>query len=74
MTGLAYNSIGGGILFIEATQANYSSSESKTRGGLQVTGRLGEVMKESSSIAQTYAKTFLHKNFSDKKPEALDFL
>lgn len=49
VTGLAYNAIGGSILYIEATQASYSSGQS--RGSLRVTGSLGEVMKESSSIA-----------------------
>ena len=44
------------------------------RGSLRVTGRLGEVMKESSTIAQTYAKTFLHKNFREKNPRAVEFL
>ena len=70
VTGLAYNSIGGGILFIEATQAAFPKNAprsadgtvptSQTRGSLRVTGSLGDVMKESSSIAQTYSKTFLH--------------
>jgi ATP-dependent Lon protease len=72
VTGLAYNSIGGGILFIEATQANYSQDKSG-KGSLQVTGRLGEVMKESSSIAQTYAKTFVN-SYLKGHPKALDFL
>jgi len=31
-------------------------------------------MKESSSIAQTYAKNFLHKYFNEKNPKAVDFL
>jgi ATP-dependent Lon protease len=31
-------------------------------------------MKESSSIAQTYAKNFLHKYFRDINPEAVNFL
>jgi ATP-dependent Lon protease len=66
VTGLAYNQAGGSILFIEATQAGSGS------GALKVTGSLGEVMKESSSIAQTYAKNFLHKYFSNT--EAVNFL
>ena len=54
VTGLAYNSIGGGILFIEATKASFKDHHDenhKGHGTLRVTGRLGEVMKESSSIA-----------------------
>lgn len=76
VTGLAYNSIGGGILFIEATKASFreKSEGSKGSGSLRVTGRLGETMKESSSIAQTYSKAFLSKYFGEQRPSALDFL
>jgi len=68
VTGLAYNSVGGAILFIEATQGSHPKTESgaaPTRGSLKVTGSLGDVMKESSSIAQTYAKNFLFKYFNE---------
>jgi len=51
VTGLAYNSIGGGILFLEATKANYNKDDGPKTGSLRVTGRLGEVMQESSTIA-----------------------
>jgi len=51
VVGLAYNAYGGGILFIEATKANQSKVNENSRGSLRVTGSLGEVMKESSSIA-----------------------
>ena len=54
--GLAYNEYGGSILYIESAQSQYAS---EGKGALRVTGSLGEVMKESSSIAQTYAKKFL---------------
>ena len=77
MTGLAYNSIGGGILFIEATKSSYRQQpdpQAKAAGTLRVTGQLGDVMKESSSIAQTYAKTFLHKYLADERPDALDYI
>jgi ATP-dependent Lon protease len=46
--GLAWTSMGGATLYIEAT-----SIHSKTRGFKQ-TGQLGDVMKESSEIAYTY--------------------
>lgn len=39
-----------------------------------VTGRLGEVMKESSSIAKTYSKAFLYEHFAKTRPQALKFL
>lgn len=48
--GLAYTSIGGDILFIE-------TSKSKGKGGLMMTGSLGDVMKESASTALSYIKS-----------------
>lgn len=39
-----------------------------------MTGSLGDVMKESSSIALTYSKNFLYKYFNDKNPKAVDYL
>lgn len=49
-TGLAYTPYGGDILFIEATQM-------KGRGQLLLTGKLGEVMKESAQTALSYLKS-----------------
>ena len=49
--GLAYNSIGGSILFIEATKASQSKLTEASNGSLRITGQLGDVMKESSTIA-----------------------
>lgn len=46
-TGLAWTPVGGDILFIEATRM-------KGKGGLIVTGKLGEVMKESIQAAMSY--------------------
>jgi len=34
---------------------------------LKVTGQLGDVMKESSQIAQTYAKGFLNRMFPENE-------
>ena len=47
VTGLAWTSVGGDILFIE-------SILSKGKGALNVTGNLGKVMKESATIALEY--------------------
>lgn len=47
--GLAWTSVGGEILFIEV-------SLNKGNGRLQLTGNLGEVMKESASTALSYIK------------------
>ncbi|RAR70691.1 endopeptidase La [Flavobacterium aciduliphilum] len=49
VTGLAWTSVGGDILFIE-------SLISKGKGGLTLTGNLGSVMKESATIALEYIK------------------
>ena len=49
VTGLAWTAVGGEILFIEV-------SLSKGKGLLKMTGNLGEVMKESASIAFEYLK------------------
>ncbi|WP_310598717.1 endopeptidase La [Desulfobulbus sp.] len=48
-TGLAWTPVGGQILFIE-------TSKMKGRGGLTLTGKLGEVMRESATAALTYIK------------------
>merc|ERR1711907_105778 len=55
--GLAYTQLGGATLYIE-TIGNTDNSKPGA-GLLQTTGRMGEVMKESSSIAQAYARHFL---------------
>lgn len=49
VTGLAWTSVGGEILFIEV-------SLSKGKGILKLTGNLGDVMKESASLAYEYLK------------------
>ena len=49
VTGLAWTQMGGEILFIE-------SSVSKGKGVLSMTGNLGDVMKESATIAFQYLK------------------
>ena len=49
VTGLAWTSVGGDILFIE-------SILSKGKGGLSITGNLGKVMKESATIALEFIK------------------
>ncbi|MEO6903250.1 MAG: endopeptidase La [Bacteroidia bacterium] len=63
VTGLAWTSVGGDILFIEA-------SITKGNGKLTLTGNLGEVMKESAVIALEYLKS--HSTFIGIKPEVFD--
>lgn len=50
VTGLAWTAVGGEILFIE-------SSYSKGKGALTLTGNLGDVMKESATLALEYIKS-----------------
>lgn len=50
VTGLAYTSVGGEILFIE------TSLNKATNGTLNLTGNLGNVMKESAQLALQYLK------------------
>lgn len=49
VTGLAWTSVGGDILFIESILSN-------GKGNLTMTGNLGTVMKESATIALEYIK------------------
>ena len=61
-TGLAWTSVGGEILFIEAVT-------SPGKGVLTMTGNLGDVMKESATIAYEYIKS--HADDFGIKPEML---
>jgi ATP-dependent Lon protease len=53
-TGLAWTPVGGEILFIEATRM-------RGRGGLLLTGSLGDVMKESAQTAVSYLRSQAQK-------------
>lgn len=54
VTGLAWTSVGGDILYIE-------TGVSRGKGKLQITGNLGDVMKESANIALAYVRTHAEK-------------
>ena len=60
VTGLAWTSLGGDILFIE-------SSVSKGKGSMTMTGNLGTVMKESVTIASEYIKSNAESLGIDRK-------
>jgi len=51
--GLAWTSMGGDTLYVEATKVETG------KGGFKQTGQLGSVMVESSEIAYTYVQSFL---------------
>jgi ATP-dependent Lon protease len=63
VTGLAWTSVGGDILFIE-------SSITKGKGKLTLTGNLGDVMKESAIIALEFLKA--HNSWLSIEQEAFD--
>jgi ATP-dependent Lon protease len=63
VTGLAWTSVGGDILFIE-------TSLSKGKGKLTLTGNLGDVMKESAVIALAYLKA--HSEMIGLTPEVFN--
>lgn len=56
---------GGSTLFIETAnrkvKTELEDDKKKGNGSLTVTGHLGDVMKESSQIALTVARNFMHK-------------
>ncbi len=60
VTGLAWTATGGEILFIEA-------SHSKGKGLLTLTGNLGDVMKESATLALEYIKAHASSIGIDEK-------
>jgi ATP-dependent Lon protease len=63
VTGLAWTSVGGDILFIE-------SSLTKGKGKLTLTGNLGDVMKESAIIALEFLKA--HSDWLNLEQEKFD--
>ena len=63
--GLAWTQMGGAALYVESilqTALKHSSSP-----GIEITGNLKNVMKESSTIAYSFAKSVLARDFSDNK-------
>lgn len=55
---------GGSTLFIETSLRRPRTSKEKdgpAEGSLEVTGQLGDVMKESAKIANTFARSLLMK-------------
>lgn len=66
-TGLSYNYSGSGdILHIESILTNSISSNTGL-AGINATGHLGDMMKESSQIAYSFARLFMAKNYPSNK-------
>ncbi len=63
VTGLAWTAVGGEILYVE-------TSLSKGKGGLTLTGNLGDVMKESAMLALEYIRA--HAEQLNINPELFD--
>ncbi|MCD8293003.1 MAG: endopeptidase La [Prevotellaceae bacterium] len=63
VTGLAWTAVGGEILFVE-------TSLSRGKGGLTLTGNLGDVMKESAMLALAYIKA--HASLLELDEELFD--
>ncbi|XP_068837621.1 lon protease homolog, mitochondrial isoform X2 [Capricornis sumatraensis] len=70
--GLAWTAMGGSTLFVETSlrrprDRDSDSDKGDKDGSLEVTGQLGEVMKESARIAYTFARAFLMQHDASNK-------
>ncbi|XP_049981206.1 lon protease homolog, mitochondrial [Alexandromys fortis] len=65
--GLAWTAMGGSTLFVETSLRRplLRDSREDKDGSLEVTGQLGDVMKESARIAYTFARAFLMEQDPD---------
>ncbi|KAK9458598.1 Lon protease [Lipomyces oligophaga] len=65
VTGLAWTPLGGVAMYVESVvEAQLKHS---IKGGLKQTGMLGDVMKESTIISYTFAKTFIASHFPNNE-------
>ncbi|PYH91663.1 putative mitochondrial serine protease Pim1 [Aspergillus ellipticus CBS 707.79] len=63
--GLAWTSMGGAALYVESILENALTAES--RPGIDITGNLQTVMKESSHIAYSFSKSVMAKQFPENR-------
>jgi ATP-dependent Lon protease len=61
--GLAWTQMGGSAMYIESILQ--SALRPSSRPGLEITGNLKSVMKESSTIAYSFAKAYIAKQFAE---------
>lgn len=57
--GLAWTAMGGSVLFLETSLRRPLVRGKDKEGTLELTGQMGDVMKESARIAHTFARAFL---------------
>lgn len=61
--GLAWTAMGGSALYIETARRKLiEAKDKKGDGSLELTGHLGDVMKESARIALTVARNYIKQN------------
>lgn len=65
--GLAWTAMGGSTLYVETTTRRPPSPDKDSDGSLELTGHLGDVMKESAKIALTVARNYLQKHDPQNK-------
>ncbi|XP_073960462.1 lon protease homolog, mitochondrial isoform X2 [Choristoneura fumiferana] len=63
--GLAWTAMGGSTLYIETALRNAHQDDKSPMGSLELTGHLGDVMKESARIALTVARNYMHKHYPE---------
>ncbi|ODQ50958.1 ATP-dependent protease La [Saitoella complicata NRRL Y-17804] len=63
--GLGVSGLGGSALYVESIAQNALGKHSKP--GFMLTGHLGDVMKESASIASSYTKSFIAREFPQNR-------
>ncbi|KAL4968597.1 endopeptidase La [Aspergillus stella-maris] len=63
--GLAWTSMGGAALYVESILENALTPES--RPGLDITGNLQNVMKESTQIAYSFVKSVMAKEYPENR-------
>ncbi|XP_028176558.1 lon protease homolog, mitochondrial isoform X3 [Ostrinia furnacalis] len=65
--GLAWTAMGGSTLYIETALRNAETDDKSPFGSLELTGHLGDVMKESARIALTVARNYLASKQPDNR-------
>lgn len=67
--GLAWTAMGGSALYIETAKRKVitrnNSKDIQSDGSLEITGHLGDVMKESAKISLTVARNFMREKCSE---------